>query len=240
MKLNIVKGKTSKSVDIFIRDSSATTGVGLTGLAYNTAGLTAYYHRAGSAAAAITLATLASATAAWSSGGFVAVDGTNMPGVYRLDIPDACLATGVDEVVIMLKGATNMEPVLLEIQLTSVDPNDAVRGGMTALPNANAGAAGGLMTCSSANVLNTDAIAAASIAAAAATKVADATLARDLSAVSSPASRSLLNAARILRNKHTVAGGTLTVYQEDDSTSAWTGAVTSDPSANPITGIDPA
>lgn len=146
MKLQIVKAKTSKSVDIFIRDTSVTTGAGLTGLVYNSGSLTAYYHRPGSAAAAITLATLASATAAWSSGGFIAVDGTNMPGLYRLDLPDAVLATGVDEVVVMLKGATNMEPVVLEIQLTSVDPNDSVRMGMTALPNAAAQASGGLFT----------------------------------------------------------------------------------------------
>jgi hypothetical protein len=80
-----------------------TTGAGLTGLVFNSGSLTAYYHRPGSAAAAITLATLASATAAWATGGFIAVDGTNMPGLYRLDLPDAVLATGVDEVVVMLR-----------------------------------------------------------------------------------------------------------------------------------------
>lgn len=144
MKLNIVKGKTSKSVDVFIRDTSQTDGRGLTGLVYNTGSLVAYYHRPGSAAAAITLATLASATAAWSSGGFIAVDGTNMPGLYRLDIPDAVLATGVDEVVIMLRGAANMSVEPIEIQLTSVDPNDGVHFGLTALPNAAAAASGGL------------------------------------------------------------------------------------------------
>lgn len=146
MKLQIVKAKTSKSIDVFIRDTSVTTGAGLTGLVYNSGSLTAYYHRPGAAATAITLATLGSATAAWSSGGFIAVDGTNMPGLYRLDLPDAVLATGVDEVVVMLKGATNMEPVVLEIQLVSFDPNNAVRLGLTALPNAAAEAAGGLFT----------------------------------------------------------------------------------------------
>jgi hypothetical protein len=146
MKLLIQKGATSKSVDIFVQDSSVTTGAGLAGLVFNSAGLVAYQHRPGSAAAAITLATLASATAAWSSGGFIAVDGTNMPGVYRFDIPDAVLASGVNECVIMLRGATNMAPVVLEIQLVSFDPNDAVRAGLTALPNAAAAASGGLFT----------------------------------------------------------------------------------------------
>ena len=146
MKLQILKGTTSKSVDVFIRDTSVTTGAGLTGLVFNSGSLTAYYHRPGSAAAAITLATLASATAAWATGGFIAVDGTNMPGVYRLDLPDAVLASGVDEVVVMLKGATNMEPVVLEIQLVSINLNDTVRAGLTALPNAAAAASGGLFT----------------------------------------------------------------------------------------------
>jgi hypothetical protein len=46
-----------------------------------------------------------------------------MPGVYRLDLPDAVCATGVPSVVVMLKGATNMSPVVLEIQLTDFDLN---------------------------------------------------------------------------------------------------------------------
>lgn len=146
MKLLIPKGATSKSVDIFIRDSSVTTGAGLTGLVYNTSSLTAYYHRPGSAATSITLATLASATAAYSSGGFIAVDGTNMPGLYRVDLPNAVLASGVNEAVVMLRGAANMEPVTLEIQLTDVNLNDAVRAGLTALPNVASGSAGAIIT----------------------------------------------------------------------------------------------
>jgi hypothetical protein len=146
MKLMLVKGATSVQVAIFVRDSSVTTGAGLTGLVFNTGSLTAYYWRPGGTATAITLATLANAQAAWSSGGFVAIDGTNMPGWYRLDIPNAVLASGVDTCYVMLKGATNMEPVNIEIQLSSMNVNDAVRGGMTALPNANAEASGGLFT----------------------------------------------------------------------------------------------
>lgn len=145
MKLNIKKASTSQTVYVFIQDSSLTTGAGKTGLAYNTGSLVAYYVRPLAAAAAITLATQ-TATGAWSSGGFVEVDSTNMPGVYRLDLPDAVLATGVNSVVVMLKGAANMAPVLMEIQLVSTDPNDAVRMGLTALPNAAAEASGGLFT----------------------------------------------------------------------------------------------
>jgi hypothetical protein len=71
-------------------------------------------------------------------------------------------------------------------------------------------------------------------------KIADAFLKRDMSAVSGASSRSPLNALRVLRNRVNVAAGTMTVYLEDDTTSAWTASVTSDAGANPITGVDPA
>jgi len=132
MKLALVKGSTSQTVLIFIQDSTSTTGAGKTGLVFNTASLVAYYARPRAAAVAITLATQ-TVTGAFSSGGFVEIDATNMPGFYRLDPPDAALATGVDSVVIMLKGATGMAPLPLEVQLTSVDLNNATTGGLANL-----------------------------------------------------------------------------------------------------------
>jgi len=115
MKLIIKKATTSKIIQVFIQDSSLTTGAGLTGLVYNSASLTAYYIKVGDASA--TVISLADATVGtWTSSGFKEVDATNMPGVYEMGIPDACLTT-VAQVVIMLKGATNMAPVVLEIQL---------------------------------------------------------------------------------------------------------------------------
>ncbi len=131
-KLALVKGTTSYRAYLFILDSSVTTGAGKTGLAYNTAGLVAYYVRPGAAATAITLATQ-TATGAYSSGGFVEVDATNMPGIYRLDVPDAALATGVNAVVIMLKGAANMAPVVMEIELTGTDNQNATTAGLANL-----------------------------------------------------------------------------------------------------------
>ncbi len=122
-KLTLKKAATDVTVYLFAQDSSKTTGVGLAGLAYNTASLTAYYVRPLGSAAAITLATQ-TVTGAHSDGGFVEVDATNMPGVYRLDLPDAVCATGVPSAIVMLKGAANMAPVLLEVQLLTNDPND--------------------------------------------------------------------------------------------------------------------
>jgi len=69
---------------------------------------------------------------------------------------------------------------------------------------------------------------------------ADALLNRDMSAVSDTNGRSPLNALRFLRNKWSVAGTTLTVTKEDDTTSAWTATLTADASANPVVVSDPA
>jgi hypothetical protein len=88
----------------------------------------------------------------------VEVSAAEMPGVYRLDLSDAVCLTGVGSVIVMLQGAADMAPVLLEIQLVGVDLEDSVRAGLTALPNAEADAAGGL-PISDAGALDLDALA---------------------------------------------------------------------------------
>lgn len=144
MKEIVKAGKADHTVDVFVLDSSSTTGAGLTGLAYNTASLVCYYRKgATGSATAITLATQ-TVGGAHADGGFVEISSANMPGLYRLDLPDAVIDTaGVSKV--MLKGATNMAPVILEIQCVAFNPDDGVRLGLTALPNAAADAAGGLI-----------------------------------------------------------------------------------------------
>lgn len=72
---------------------------------------------------------------------------------------------------------------------------------------------------------------------------ADALLNRDLSAGTDTGSQSVRTprqAFQFIRNKWTAAGGTLTVYKQDDVTVSWTGALSSSPGADPITGLDPA
>jgi hypothetical protein len=69
--------------------------------------------------------------------------------------------------------------------------------------------------------------------------IADALLARDWTAVTGEAARSVLNALRFLRNKFAVSGTTLTIYKEDDVTTAWTATVATDAAADPVTGSDP-
>ena len=104
----IKKGAVDQSVYFDVLDSASTTGGRKTGLVYNTASLTAYYVRNQGSPTQITLVTLAAANTAHTDGGFKEVDATNMPGVYRLDLPDAVVASGADEVTITIKGATGM------------------------------------------------------------------------------------------------------------------------------------
>lgn len=91
-----------------------------------------------------------------------------------------------------------------------------------------------------AKAIATDAIGAAKLAQDAVTEIVDGLLKRDMSAVTGESARSPLNALRLLMNKRTVVGSTLTVCKEDDSTSAWTATVTQSGSATPITAVDPA
>lgn len=144
--LTIPSATTSKIIMFSAYDSSSTTGAKLAGLVYNSAGLSAYYSREGVTGAAVAITLVTATKGTFTSSGFIAVDGTNMPGDYELHIPDAALATGARSVMIQIKGAANLVPVNILIELTATSNQDAVRGGMTALPNANAEAAGGLFT----------------------------------------------------------------------------------------------
>jgi len=71
-----------------------------------------------------------------------------------------------------------------------------------------------------------------------ATENADGLLRRDWTAVAAPAARSVLNALRFLRNRWRILAGVLTVYEEDDASVAWTGAVNT-AASDPVDEIDP-
>lgn len=99
MATEVYKDSTSHSFFFELVDS--TTGLPKTGIVYSA--VTGSYVRTRGERVAITMATLASASSAWSSGGFILVDDTNQPGVVRLDAPNAAFADGAEEVVITLK-----------------------------------------------------------------------------------------------------------------------------------------
>lgn len=83
-----------------------------------------------------------------------------------------------------------------------------------------------------------DALSAPALSAAAAQKLADEILNRNLAGGGSGNSRNVRNALRGLRNRVRNQGGTLSIYEEDDTTIAWTAATTT-AAGDPMTELDP-
>jgi hypothetical protein len=136
----ILKGSTDVTRYVMLRDSAA--GTPETG--YTITNLDLQYTRNRSAPATKVDATaLAATNSAHGDNQAIEVDGTSSPGLYRIDWPDAAFATGVDKVILTVSG-TGLDPAVEEIQLVNYNPEDGVRLGLTALPNAAADAPGGL------------------------------------------------------------------------------------------------
>jgi hypothetical protein len=135
----VVKGSTDQSVVIRIVDS--TDGTPETGVAWNTSGIDLWYRREGAAKVSITEATLSALTDSHSDGGVLHIG----DGYYRLDLPDAAVASGANGVAVG-GTVTGMVVIGCYVPLFDVNPYDAVRMGMSALPNAAAEASGGLIT----------------------------------------------------------------------------------------------
>ena len=157
----VYAGLTSQTLDIFLQDSSSSTGQGLSGLVFNSASLIASYRKGATGSrTAITLATQTVA-GAYSSGGFVEIDATNMKGVYRLDIPNAAVDTE-GFVTLYLYGATNLLPTALRIDCRPL-PVDVKRFGGTAL-TAAAGIPEVKVASIAANAVNASALATDAVA----------------------------------------------------------------------------
>ena len=105
--ITIPPDTTSRAVYVYL---------GSTGLTFSTTGLAAFYTRGKAAPVAITLVTQ-TVTGAYTSGGFVEVSSTNQPGIYRLDLPNAALVDGVDDVTVTVRGAAGTNGAVLTISL---------------------------------------------------------------------------------------------------------------------------
>jgi hypothetical protein len=253
--ITIAPGSTSQSIELYL---------GATGLTASTSGLSARYNRTRTASVSIPLVARTIAQA-WTSGGFAEVDATNMPGVYRLDLPDAALAAGADDVTIVVRGASGTNGAVMTIKLSS--------GGLTAVQTASAvwdasitgytypSNFGGLVYEISGvtSVINNEVLNIPSNvwdeAKAGHTTagtfgerlqpnvLADDLLARDVGSGSGAGTvneRTVRSALRGLRNKTTVINNEMTVYKEDDTSTAWSATVSSSDSSKTITGVDPA
>lgn len=117
------RGNTSRIWLIFINDSSSSTGAGLTGLTSSSIGLTCYYIRDTDTSETSVSLTTMSALGSYTSGGFREVSNTTMPGWYQFCPPNAALSSSgtPHSVVFHFQGASNMEPLPLEVQLQALD-----------------------------------------------------------------------------------------------------------------------
>jgi hypothetical protein len=118
--ITIAPASTSQSIELYL---------GATGLVFNTSGLAAYYVRNREAPTPITLVTQ-TPTGAWASGGFAEISSSLVPGVYRLDVPNAAFAANASDVTIVVRGASGTNGAVLTVTLSS--------GGLTAAQTAAA------------------------------------------------------------------------------------------------------
>lgn len=123
----IKKGATDVTVDVMLIQNAGASSPGnpLTGLVYNSASLTCYY-REGATGTSTQLA-LATQTVggAHSDGGFVEIDATNMPGMYRLDLSDTIVSGSNNKATVVLNGATDLATHYINIVLTDFDLQSA-------------------------------------------------------------------------------------------------------------------
>jgi len=113
--IRIAPGSTSQSIELYL---------GATGLTASTAGLSARYNRTRTASVNIPLVARTIGQA-WISGGFAEVDSVYMPGVYRLDLPDAALAVGADDVTVVVRGASGTNGAVMTVTLSTGDNTGA-------------------------------------------------------------------------------------------------------------------
>lgn len=104
--ITIGAGSTSQSIEVYL---------GVTGLTASTAGLSAYYNRTRSADVQIPLVAR-TIEQAWVSGGFAEVNANTMPGVYRLDIPNAAISAAYTQTVVTVRGASGTNGAVVVIQ----------------------------------------------------------------------------------------------------------------------------
>jgi hypothetical protein len=197
-----------------------------------------------------------SATASLTGTSVSAVSTADMPGVYKLLLSDSTFCTcaaGKDSEELALHITSSMAAVTrtIEIYRRTVTTGATLTVDSSGAGNADvkeiAGAALSTGTAHfGVNVvsLGSSVITAASLATDAANEIADALLDRDMSTgvdSGSTSHRTPRQALRFLRNKWDVStAGVLTVYKEDDTSASWTGQVTTNAAADPITGNDPA
>lgn len=188
-----------------------------------------------------------------SSGVPTEVDSTNAKGWYKIAVSQT--ETNADAV--LLTGKSSTANIVVNGQLVYTDPAnyttlsvdgsgrvDVAKVAGTSQTARDLGASVLLSSGTGTGQLSiTSGVVAASLSSSERNSAADAILDRDMSTGADNGTttvRTARQALRALRNKVVISAGTATIFKEDDTTSSWTAAVTTDASANPITAVDPA
>lgn len=208
--MNVVAGKLNVSLYFYVQQdaSAANPGEPHTGMLFSDLD-SASYMRQGGLRVDVTPITLGTVDAVHANGGFVEVDATNMPGVYRFDPPDAAFVAGVDQVIATIVPAASENATVAPLLVDLARGTDAITLTQTTL-NAIA-----------------DHVLRRSWANAEASSEGDAIV-----------FRSLFGAVAKLVNRVRVNGANLEIMRDDDSTVLGTQALTTDASAAPITELD--
>jgi hypothetical protein len=124
------QGGSDNTVWVVIQDGAGNLVTGLTA-----GDMTAAYYRPFAASAQTSaLSSLSGPDAPHVDGGFVEVDATNAPGLYRLDLPDAAIARGENSVIVTLTSSSSAR----QYGILHLDPEPSVVQGQVADSNPTA------------------------------------------------------------------------------------------------------
>jgi len=93
--------------------------LGAKGLTHTTPSLSSSYVRAGAIRTAITLVSQ-TPNGSWTSGGFCEIDSTNMPGIYRIDVPNAVFVAGAESAMLQLTGTNQTNGAVVHYNMAKV------------------------------------------------------------------------------------------------------------------------
>lgn len=118
------QGSTNNTVLAWLYQDNggAAPGEPATGLTSGSTGMGLAYLRPGGTVQTVTLSDLTAVDDPHSDGGMFEVDATNMPGLYRFDLPDALAATGENHATVVIT-ADAIVPRVIDVLL---DPNPSI------------------------------------------------------------------------------------------------------------------
>lgn len=107
---------------LFQDNAGTEPGEPQTGLTSSSTGMGLAYLRPRGTVQTVALSALSTVDAAHTDGGMIEIDATNMPGLYRFDLPDAAIARGENYVVVMIK----QDDIVAKRKIVLLDPMPSV------------------------------------------------------------------------------------------------------------------